>query len=134
MKTIILSLILVLTTLNIFSQSITNTLGSSGIFTIKDASTNYLTLSQSTGQVNILKTLRLENTTSSTTGVIFKGVDRFLHNYGTNNTFIGINSGNFTMTGYQNTVMGYNSLNSNTTGYQNTALGYGTLSSNSKTT
>ncbi len=50
-----------------YGQNITNTLGTSGLFTIKDASSNFLTLSQSTGQVNILKTLRLENTTNSTT-------------------------------------------------------------------
>jgi len=114
-------------TTTVFSQNITNTLGTNGLFTIKDASNNYLTLSQSTGQVNILKTLRLENTTSSSLGIIFKGADRFLHNYGTNNTFLGINSGNFTMTGINNTALGYTSLFFNTTGTQNTALGYKSL-------
>ena len=112
---------------NIYSQSITNTLGTNGLFTIKDASNNYLTLNQTNGQVNILKTLRLENTTSSTTGVIFKGADRFLHNYGFGNVFLGVNSGNFTMTGTGNTGIGYNSIYSNTTGAFNTALGYQSL-------
>ena len=57
----------------VYSQSITNTLGTNGIFTIKDASNNYLTLTQSTGQVNILRSLRLENTSGSTIVVMFKG-------------------------------------------------------------
>ena len=114
----------------LIAQNINTTLGTLGVFTIKDASNNYFTLSQSTGQVNILKTLRLENTTNSTTGVIFKGTDRFIHNDGANNTFIGINSGNFTMTGIQNTAVGVSSLQNNTTGSQNTALGYNSLVSN----
>jgi hypothetical protein len=113
-----------------FSQNITNTLPPSGKFIVKDASSNYLTLDQSTGQVNILQTLRLENTTSSSLGIIFKGDDRFIHNYGTNNTFMGINSGNFAMTGGYNTAIGDQSLVSNTTGDYNAALGYNSLSSN----
>jgi len=97
----------------LIAQSITNTLGTSGIFTIKDASNNYLTLNQSTGQVNILGTLRLENTTNSTTGIIFKGTDRFLHNYqapGTDgfNTFIGLNSGYFILS-WSSILASYNS-------------------------
>ena len=113
-----------------FAQDITNTLPPGGKFIVKDATNNYLTLDQSTGQMNILKTLRLENTTSSTIGVIFKGVDRFMHNYGSNNTFMGINSGNFTMTGGNNTGVGRQSLYSNTTGLFNTAIGCGSLNSN----
>ena len=116
----------------LLSQNITNTLGTNGVFTIKDALTNYFTLSQSTGEVNILRSLRLENTTNSTTGVIYKGSERFLHNYGygSANTFLGINSGNFTMTGALNTALGYNSLPGNTTGNQNTAVGYQSLFGN----
>ena len=116
-----------LISMSVYSQSITNTLGSNGLFTIKDASNNYLTLNQMNGQVNILKTLRLENTTSSTIGVMFKGADRFLHNYGFGNLFLGINSGNFIMTGTGNTGIGYTSIYSNTTGAFNTALGYQSL-------
>ncbi len=115
---------------SVHSQSITNTLGTNGIFMIKDASNNYLTLNQSTGQVNILGSLRLENTTSSTLGVVFKGADRFLHNYGSANTFLGLNSGNFTMTGNGNSAVGSNSLYSNTTGFFNTAIGNQSLYSN----
>ena len=123
--------LLICLTVNTFSQNITNTLGSSGIFTIKDGSTSYLTLSQSTGQVNILKSLRLEYTTSSGLGAIFKGTNRFLHNFGTGNTFLGINSGNFTLTSASyNTGIGNNSLFSLTTGTLNTAVGETSLYSN----
>ena len=115
----------------LFSQNnITNTLGTGGVFSIKDATTNYLTLTQSSGEVNILKGLRLENTSDSSLGVIFKGADRFIHNYGAKNTFMGTNSGNFTMTGTNNTAVGFSSINSNTTGTYNAAVGSNSLHSN----
>jgi hypothetical protein len=85
-----------------FSQNIINTLGSSGIFSIKDNSTTFLSMNQVTGYVELTRSLRLTNTLNSTDGIIYKGGSRFLHNYsffGTlgNNTFLGVNSGNFTM-------------------------------------
>ena len=110
-----------------FAQDITNTLPPGGKFIVKDASNNYLTLDQATGQMNVIKNLRLENTTSSSLGVIFKGANRFIHNSGTDNTFIGINSGNFTMSGYDNTALGIGSLFSNTSGNYNTANGFNAL-------
>jgi hypothetical protein len=131
----------------LYSQSnITNTLGNGGVFSIKDANTNYLTLTQSTGEVSIFKGLRLQLTgNSSTVGVIFKGDDRFIHDFtpvGVNsrNMFIGINSGNFTMThstgadASANTGVGQWTLFSLTTGYDNTALGFASLYSNTSGT
>ncbi len=133
------------------AQDITNTLGAGGQLIVKDASTNFLTISQATGQVNILNSLRLENTDNTTTGVIFKGTNRFLHNYYNGvsyNTFLGINAGNFTLTtanentgigylslsdlttGDYNTAVGRSALEFNTTGYSNTAMGYFSLSTN----
>lgn len=112
---------------NTFSQDIINILGPGGVFKIKDGATDFFTLSQNTGQVNILNSLRLENTTNSTTGIIFKGTQSFLHNYGTYNTFTGINSGNFTMSGGINSGYGAFSLYSNTTGINNSAFGYNSL-------
>lgn len=132
----------------VFSQNIDNILGTGGTFTIKDNSQNYFTLSQSSGYVNILKSLRLENTTNATTGIIFKGTDRFIHNRGDFNTFLGINSGSLSSssdentgfgygtlsvlggTGLSNTAVGYNSLTANTFGDYNTAVGNLSLSSN----
>ena len=108
-----------------FAQDITNTLPPGGKFIVKDAFNNYLTLEQSTGQLSLLRTLFLENTTSSNTGVIFKGADRFIHNYGANNTFMGLGSGNFAMTGNFNSAFGMQTLNANTSGANNTATGIG---------
>lgn len=125
----------------IFSQHITNTLGTSGLFKIKDAANTYFTLTQTNGYVELLKSLKLQETTDLNTGVIYKGVNRFIHNYEKsgslgNNTFIGINSGNFTMgsanysDGSSNTGIGYYALNKISTGYSNIAVGNNALSSN----
>jgi len=60
---------------------------------------------------------------SATAGNILKGTEPFLHNFGLNNTFLGVGAGNFTMTGGANTASGAGALFSNTTGYYNTASG-----------
>ena len=114
----------------LIGQNITNTLGTSGVFKIKDGSADYLTLSQSTGYLSLNRSMDLPNTSNSTTGIVFKGGERFLHNYGIGNTFLGRNSGNFTMSGNENTAVGYNSLYWNTTGNFNTAVGGQSLLSN----
>jgi uncharacterized Zn ribbon protein len=93
------------------------------------------------GQVRINKDLKLEDTISSNTGVIYKGANRFIHNYrdsnvlgGTlagKNIFIGVNAGNFTMGsgatqtwhGSHNSAMGEEALYSNTIGSSNLAMG-----------
>lgn len=81
------------------------------------------------------------------TGNINKGGSRFIHNYGSQDTFVGQNAGNFSMTAGLNTGVGYNvltantggccnnafgalALSSNTTGFDNTALGYPSLQFN----
>ncbi len=122
----------------ILSQNITHTLGSSGLFRIKDAANTYLTLTQSNGYVELTKSLKLANTTTSTTGIIFKNTTRFIHDYseaGTsgNNVFIGLNSGNFTLAGTSfeasfNVALGTNTLNDLTTGYNNVSIGSGSMS------
>ncbi|MEX0909817.1 MAG: tail fiber domain-containing protein, partial [Candidatus Paceibacterota bacterium] len=98
--------------------------------------------------LDLVGALKLENTTSSTTGVIYKGGSRFIHNFqhptGDTavpdgfNTFVGIDAGNFTMgstatsigQASYNTGVGYQVLNSNTTGNYNVASGYQVLNSN----
>jgi hypothetical protein len=119
----------------VYGQDITNTLGSEGVFTIKDTSMTFLSLNQLDGLINITNNVNIAPTTGSETGVIYKGNDRFIHNYESNgtpgqNTFIGLNSGNFSLTGSSNTGIGYSSLYSNTTGNSNTAIGYFSLYSN----
>jgi hypothetical protein len=83
-----------------------------------------------------------------TTGNILKGGNRFIHNFGNSNTFIGSSAGNFAMTGSGNTGSGvfalyangvgqYNTatgavaLGNNTGGSNNTAIGYSALINNS---
>ncbi len=79
-------------------------------------------------QFEITGSLRLPTTTAST-GIIKAGADRFIHNYGTNNTFLGINAGNFTLSGANDNVgIGYQALDALNSGDNNTALGSGALS------
>ena len=66
-----------------------------------------------------------------TAGNILKGTAPFIHNFGTGNTFIGVNAGNFTMTGDgANTASGFQALQANTTGSFNTASGFQALQAN----
>lgn len=83
-------------------------------------------------QLEITKNFRLPPTASGgTAGVIFSGADRFIHNFGTNNFFAGVNAGNFTMTGFGgNTAVGHSALTSNTSGGSNTAVGVSALDRN----
>jgi hypothetical protein len=124
------------TSLGFSQNNITNTLGTGGFFTIKDGSTTFFTLSQSDGSIT------LPVTTSPSLGVIFKGADRFIHDFYPAgaigyNTFLGINSGNFTMSASNlseasyNTGIGNGSLSSLTIGGHNTGSGAGSLYKNS---
>lgn len=151
MKTSIVITTFFLFSFTTYSQNITNTLGTGGIYTIKDASTTFLTLQQTDGylglgttpneQLEITGNLRLPYTTSSSAGVIYKANVPFIHAFalaGTNgwNTFVGLLAGNFTMTGSVstqgsfNTGVGAQTLVENTTGYDNTAIGYQSLNKN----
>jgi len=143
MKTKLFIILLMATlTISTYSQSITNTLGAGGSFIIKDGASTFFTLEQATGLLYLSNSLSLQLTSGATPlGVIYKGSDRFIHDYhaaGTDgfNIFVGINAGNFTMSGTgaeasYNTAVGYHSLSSITTGYNNSAFGPQSLSSNS---
>ncbi|HEY6953362.1 MAG TPA: tail fiber domain-containing protein [Bacteroidota bacterium] len=124
----------------IHGQNINNTLGVGGSFVIKDGlspSTTFLSLSQADGYLSLSKGIVIPVATTSTVGVIFKGPDRFIHDFqpaGTSggNTFVGDNAGNFTMGGVanqasNNTAIGAGSMESLTTGYGNTAVGSAAL-------
>jgi len=81
-------------------------------------------------QLEITGNLRLPASTSSV-GVIKSGANRFIHNFGTNNFFAGVNAGNFTLSGFGgNTGVGSSALQALTTGYYNTAVGTNALDSN----
>jgi hypothetical protein len=91
--------------------------------------------------LDLIGSLELEVTTTSTTGVIYKGANSFIHNFqhptgdtavpAGYNTFVGQNAGNFTMGstatetyhGSFNSAIGNGTLYKNTTGYYNVAIG-----------
>jgi len=77
-------------------------------------------------QLELTGNLRLPPSTASA-GVIKSGADRFIHNFGTNNFFAGVNAGNFSLSGSNNTGVGWNALLSLTTGFSNTAVGRSAL-------
>ena len=66
--------------------------------------------------------------TSPTSGIIYSGSSRYLHNFGTNNNFLGLLSGNLTLTtASRNDAIGDSSLISITSGSDNVAIGQGAL-------
>ena len=93
-------------------------------------------------------TITFSNTTTSITGVIYKGADRFIHNFQHptgggalpvgQNVFVGVNAGNFLMGstatitahGSNNVAVGYAALRDTATGYQNLAIGTNVLRDN----
>ena len=99
-------------------------------------------------ELDITGDINLQNTTSNDTGVIYKNNSRFIHNFqdatgggavpSGSNTFVGIDSGNFTMGstatqiwhGSYNSALGEGTLTANTTGYYNSAIGYTSQASN----
>jgi hypothetical protein len=62
-----------------------------------------------------------------TTGSVTKNGTRFLHNFGTGNTFLGLGAGNFNLVSGFNTAIGEQALGSTTDGGSNTAVGNGAL-------
>jgi hypothetical protein len=92
--------------------------------------------------------INMNNSTSAAVGNILKGGNPFLHNFGTNNTFVGQSAGNFVAAGSDNVGIGANALVANTddqlvavgsgalqnfvngAGSQSVAVGYHALNSN----
>ena len=93
-----------------------------------------------TQELDLIGEMKLENTTNANTGIIYKGANKFIHNFKhpTGNTaipdgrniFIG-DAGNFTMgstaiytfEGSDNVGIGDDTLRENSTGYDNIAIG-----------
>lgn len=144
----ILFVILIVSGINLFAQtgSINNTLGTGGSFIVKDGIDTFMRVDQITGNAIFLRNMELgsDSTSSLTSGIMTKGGIPFIHNYKAPNTlgyntFIGLRSGNFTMSGIlfeasYNTAVGYQSLNSLTNGNYNSAFGHRSLSSNTSGT
>ncbi|MFA6597445.1 MAG: tail fiber domain-containing protein [Ignavibacteriaceae bacterium] len=143
MKSLFTAMLLLMLTVSLHSQNdINNSLGVSGTFTIKDGTpATFLSISQSTGNLSLNKSITIPVTTVSTVGVIFKGANRFIHDFQVSDTdgkniFVGLNSGNFAISATSsymasnNTAVGYASQISLTTGYKNSAVGFKTLYTN----
>ena len=81
-------------------------------------------------EIDLATSILLPATTGASAGVIALGTDRttnrFIHNYGTNNTFVGEGAGNFTLTTSENnTCVGYGAGASLTSAAgHNTYIGY----------
>lgn len=80
--------------------------------------------------------INLTDSTDANTGNITKGIAHtpFIHNFDqsgfNNNTFVGLNAGNFTMTGSSDTGFGFEALTLLDNGSDNTAVGVQALASN----
>lgn len=68
--------------------------------------------------------LNLSTTVSSTSGLLTQNGSPFLHSYGTQNFFAGLEAGNFLTTGSQITAVGFGALAVDESGSANTAVGY----------
>jgi trimeric autotransporter adhesin len=74
--------------------------------------------------------LVLPTTTSFSSGLILQNDAPLIHSFGTSNTFIGLYSGNFTLTGTANTGMGKSALSGLGLGDGNSAIGFEALYGN----
>jgi hypothetical protein len=81
------------------------------------------------GTLTLTGSLNLPPSTVSQ-GNVLKSGQRFLHDTGSNNTFLGVQAGNFTLIGTDNTGVGVFALSSTTIGQGNTAVGAGALNRN----
>lgn len=127
--------------INILGGHDINTVGNPGTSTITVNVNNAITLGDlavipagssaltaTTGDVTVTAgNINMPNTTAlGAAGVINFGGNRFIHKFGTNNTFIGENAGNFTLTvvsATTNNALGDSALLALTTGDSNTAMG-----------
>jgi hypothetical protein len=74
----------------------------------------------------------MNDSLNTNVGNVIKNGTPFLHNFGTNNTFLGDNAGNFSMTGIENVAIGTNVMIINTSGSDNVAVGYQALAANTE--
>lgn len=85
--------------------------------------TNKIDPRSPTTTTSFSSSISLPTSTTANNGSLQINGSRFLHNFGTNNTFIGTNAGNMKMSGTGNTAIGSGSLIANTTGNSNIGVG-----------
>ncbi|MBN1898487.1 MAG: hypothetical protein JW827_06890, partial [Spirochaetes bacterium] len=98
---------------------------------ISISSNGYVGIGSSTPieQLEITENFRMPLTTTAS-GIIYAGANRFIHNYGIGNTFLGLNSGVLSGTGANyNIGIGENTLDNLSTGDYNIGIGVNALSS-----
>ena len=79
------------------------------------------------GLVTFANSIDLPNTLSTAVGMFSKAGSPFLHNFGTDNTFLGVDSGNLTLTtASENVGVGSGALSVLTTGDSNVGIGFNT--------
>ena len=79
------------------------------------------------GLATFANSIDLPNTLSATVGMFSKAGLRFLHNFGASNTFLGVGSGNLTLTtASENVGIGSGTLSALTTGDSNVGIGFNT--------
>lgn len=80
------------------------------------------------GVVDVIRNINMRDSFTANDGILTKEGVRFLHNFGNANTFLGVASGNTTMTSASlNTGVGANALAGLSTGSANVGIGYGAL-------
>ena len=98
--------------------------GPDGVLRTGDTMTGTLTFNP--GNINLVT-----NPSTAASGSILKNGAPFIHNSGdSRNTFVGLNAGNFTMSGTRNTAAGSGAFSSNSSGENNAASGFNALFSN----
>ena len=102
-----------------------NLAGAASANVLKTGDTITGSLGVDSGNINLLV-----SPSTASSGNILKNGGRFIHDYGSHNTFVGGGAGNFAMTGGWNTGVGEGALASDTTGHSNTATGWNALKSN----
>ena len=105
------------------------TINEKGLFISVDGGLTHNLEVNASGDIALSNNLLLADTTAAG-GVISKNGTRFIHNYGTANSFFGEESGNLTMSGMANTGVGVSSLTANSSGSHNVAVGAFSLASN----
>ena len=138
-----------LTTLNCFNTTATtvNAFGAATLLTIGgagasasmfapstlDATSSITGAIRTSGGISAAKALHVGTninipTTTASAGIIYQNGTRLMHTYGTSNMFVGVGSGNFTLSGSYNVGIGAACLDEITSGQFNVGFGYNTLS------